>query len=192
MCGCMGCESVCGSDWAWVWDLLSSGLLGLPLMGGRHCLTPLLAASPACGHIWIPGALGQGRWGRRWPTVWLSGALGPLGYWVGPLPGGLGALGLLGPGSGALPMSGRLGPGGVGGSLPLVPGGPLPRACGGSFRGLPLRSSGWMRGCPCGGLPGFCAPWGLLVAWVFWPSQPASDCWGGAVDCGSVHLYTHC
>ena len=30
----MGCESVCGNDWAWVWDLLSSGLLGLLLMGG--------------------------------------------------------------------------------------------------------------------------------------------------------------
>jgi len=32
-----------------------------------------------------------------------------------------------------------------------------------------------MRGCPCGGLPGFCAPLGLLVAWVFWPSLTASD-----------------
>ena len=29
MCGCMGCASVCGVDWAWVWDLLSSGLLVL-------------------------------------------------------------------------------------------------------------------------------------------------------------------
>ena len=26
------CESVCGNDWAWVWDLLSSGLLGLLLI----------------------------------------------------------------------------------------------------------------------------------------------------------------
>jgi len=36
----------------------------------------------------------------------------------------------------------------------------------------------------------FCAPLGLPVAWVLWPSLPASDCFG-AVDCGSVHLYTH-
>ena len=111
-----------------------------------------------------------------WPTVWLSGAPGPLGYWVGPLPGGLGALRLLGPGSGARPVSGWLGPGEVGGLLPLVPGGPLPYAYEGSVRGLPLQSSGWMRGCPCGGLPGYCAPLGLLVAGVLWPSLPASDC----------------
>jgi len=64
----------------------------------------------------------------------------------------------------------------VGGLLPLVPGGPLPYAYGGSVQELPLQSFGWMCGCPCGGLPGFCAPWGLLVAWVLWPSLPASDC----------------
>ena len=107
-------------------------------------------------------------------------APGPLGYWVGPLPGGLGRSGSWGPGR---PMSGCRGPGGVSGLLPLVPGGPLPHAYGGSLRGLPLLSSGWMRGCPCGGLPGFCAPWGLLVALVLWPSLPASDCLGGG-GCG--------
>ena len=30
---------------------------------------PLPAASPTCGHVLTPGALGQGHWGRRWPTV---------------------------------------------------------------------------------------------------------------------------
>jgi len=80
------------------------------------------------------------------------------------------------------------GSGGVGGLLPLVPRGSLPYDYGGSVQGLPLQSSGWMPGCPCSGLTGFCAPWGLLVAWVWWPSLPASDCWGGM---GFVTLYTY-
>ena len=42
-----------------------------------------------------------------------------------------------------------------------VPRRPLP-GCGGSVRGLLLLSSGWMRGCPCRVLSGFCTPWGLL------------------------------
>ena len=77
-----------------------------------------------------------------------------------------GALGLLGPGSGTRPMSGWLGPGGVGGLLPLVPGGPLPYAYGDSVRGLPLLSSGWMRGSMLRGggwWPGSCGPLCLLL-----------------------------
>ena len=160
--------------------MLSSGLLVMLPLGGEHCLSPLLAASPTSGHVLTPGALGEGHWSMRWPTV--LGCLGrPLGYRMGPLPGGLGALGLLGPGSSTWPMSWWQGPGWLGGLLPLVPGEPLPYAYGGSVRGLPLQSSGWMRGCPYGGLPGFCTLWGLLVAWVLWHSVPASDCWG---SCG--------
>ena len=60
---------LCG-DWAWVWDLVSCGLLVLFLMGGERCL----AASPTCGHVLTPGALGQGHWGRRWPSRVLAGA----------------------------------------------------------------------------------------------------------------------
>ena len=132
--------------------------------GGRTCVDVwdvqlcVVLTGPGSGTC-CPACAGAGA-----VPLWLSGAPDPLGYWVGPLPGGLGALGLLEPGSGARPMFGRLGPGGVGGLLPLVP-----YAYGGSFRGLPLQSSGWMRGCPCGGLPGSCAPLGLRVAWVFWP-----------------------
>jgi len=52
-------------------------------------------------------------------------------------------------------------------------------------------SGGWMRGCPCGALPGFYdAPWGLLVAWVLEPSLPASDCWGVAVSY-ILHVHAH-
>ena len=113
MWGGMGCASVCGDDWAWVWDLLLSGLLVLLPMGGGALPLP---AARGFTHLWAR-LDSQGTW---------PGALGPLGDWVGPLPGGLGALGLLGPRSGARPMPGRLGPGGVGVLLPLVPGGPLP------------------------------------------------------------------
>ena len=77
-------------------------------------------------------------------------------------------------------------------AAPLIHRRPLSCVRGGFVRGLPLRSSGWMRGCPCGGLPGFCAPWGLLVAWVLWPgsSGPLSlllIALGGR----AVALYTH-
>ena len=63
MCGCMGCASVCGDDWAWVWDLLSSGLLVLLPMGGGALPLP---AARGFTHLWArldsqgtwPGALG--------------------------------------------------------------------------------------------------------------------------------------
>jgi len=95
-------------------------------------------------HVLTPGALGH----ALAHCAWLSGVPGPLGYWVGLLPGGLGALGILGPGSGALPMFGWLGPGGVCGLLPWLPGG----LCLWGLCPGPLQSSGWMRGCPRPGL----------------------------------------
>ena len=42
-----------------------------------------------------------------------------------------------------------------------------------------------------GGLPGFCAPWGLLVAWVFGSSLPASDRWGAIHYTHLCHMHTH-
>ena len=51
-----------------------------------RCFTHLWARLDSRG-TW-PGTLGQ----ALAHCAWLSEALGPLGYWVGPLPGGLGAL----------------------------------------------------------------------------------------------------
>jgi len=68
-------SDLCG-DWVWVWDLLSSGLLVQFPRGGECCLSPLLAASPTCGHILTPKALDHGYWGMRWPTM--LGCLGRL------------------------------------------------------------------------------------------------------------------
>ena len=84
MWGCMGCASVCGDDWAWVWDLLSSGLLVLLLMGGGALPLP---AARGFTHLWArldsqgtwPGVLGQALahcvavWGA-WPSRVLGGA----------------------------------------------------------------------------------------------------------------------
>ena len=87
-----------------------------------------------------------GGWGA-WPYIgWglCQGVWGRSGSW--------------GPG----PVHGPcLGGGGLAGSVGCCSwflGGPLPYAYGGSVQGLPLQSSGMMRGCPCRGLPGFCAP----------------------------------
>ena len=99
---------------------------------------------------------------------WLSGVPYPLRCRAGPLQG---AWMVLGSGSS---------------QLPLVSGGPLPYGHGGSVHSLPLLSSGWMRGCPCGGLPELYALWGLLAAWVLGPSLLASD------PCGvAMALCTH-
>jgi len=73
---------LCG-DWAWVWDLVSCGLLVLFLMGGC-CLSLLPAASPTCQHVLAPGHLSRGTgactgqlcladWGT-WPSWVLGGA----------------------------------------------------------------------------------------------------------------------
>ena len=61
---------------------------------------PLPAASPTCGHVLPSGALGQGRWGMRWPTV--LGCLGRLA--LSGIGWGL-RRGVWGPGSSARPVS---------------------------------------------------------------------------------------
>ena len=79
----------------------------------------------------LGGALAH--YGRR------SGVPGPLGYWTGPLLGGLVALGFMGLGSGTRLVSGWWG------LSPLIPGRPLPYVGGASVRGLPLRPLGvWL------------------------------------------------
>ena len=122
---------------------------------GGHCLSPLLPASPTCGHILTPGALGQGHWGMRWLTVLgclgrlaLSGIGWGLCRWV------WGALELLGHGSGTRPMSGWLGPGGVGGLLPLVLGGLCPMLMGALSRGFLYSLLGGCVVVPAVGFPG--------------------------------------
>ena len=76
---CCPLACLCCSRWG--------GALPLPAARG---FTLLWARLDSRG-TW-PGALGQ----ALAHCAWLSGALGPLGYWVEPLPGGLGALRLLG------------------------------------------------------------------------------------------------
>jgi len=154
----------------------------VPEAGGGS--SPLPAAR-GFTQVLTPGALGQGHWGMRWPTV--LGCLGRLalsGVGWGLCRGVWGRSGSWGLGLAHGPC---LGGWGLAGSVGCCPGsrGASPYAYGGSVRRLPLQFSGWMRGCPCGGLPGFCTPWGLLVAW---PSLLASDCWGGL---WIVALYTY-
>ena len=153
----------CGSGWGWGWDLLSSGLLVLFLVGDGHRMGTYL---PTLAH-----------------SVWLSGVPGPLGYWAGLLLRGLVVLMLVGPGSSTHLESAGRGPGEVSGLLPLASG--LYLMVVGFCLGASLLSSGWMCGCPFCGLPRFCAPWGLLLAWVLGFSLPASDRW-----CGGWWPYT--
>ena len=90
MSGCMCCASVCGcvylfyflllflffiiiffslsdlcDDWAWVWARRLSVFWPASAVpdGWKCCHSLLLAASPTCGHVLTPGALGQGHWG---------------------------------------------------------------------------------------------------------------------------------
>jgi len=185
-----------------VWDVQVCVVLTGPGSGTRcprACLCcsrwggalPLPAAR-GFTHLWAhldsrgtwPGALGQ----ALAHCVWLSGALGPLGYWVGPLPGGLGALRLLGPGSGARPMSGRLGPGSVC-CCPWFQRGLCPMLMGALSGGFLCSLLGGCVVVPAGGFLG-----SVLRGGCWWPGSCGPLCLpliaGGVVDCGSIHLYT--
>jgi len=152
----------------WGWDLHSSGLLVLFLF-------LLLPAALDCTHLdssgtWL-GILGH----ALTHFVLLSGVPGPLRYWAGTLPGVWVVVGLVGPRSCSLLMPVWPRPGRASGLSTLVHGRPLAYGHGGSVRGLPMLSSGWICGCPCSGLLGFCALWGLLVTSVLGSSLPASE-----------------
>ena len=131
-----------------------------------------LPAARGFTHLWArldsrgtwPGALGH--------ALAHCGCLGRLalsGIGWGLCRGVWGCSGSWGPGSGALPMSGWLGPGGVGGLLPLVPRGPmLMQALSGGFL------CSLLGGCvvvPAVGFLGSVLRWGCL-----WPGSCGPLC----------------
>ena len=106
----------------WLGGCWSPGVLKEQPLPAARGFTRLWARLDSQG-TW-PGALGQ----ALAHCAWLSGALGPLEYWVGPLPGGLGALGLLGPVHG--PCLGGCSLAGSVGRCPWFPGGLCPMLMG--------------------------------------------------------------